>query len=325
MNKKWLLYLLVFIVFITGITLATIYFKENPQRLTSVGNETEQKDEYIDFYKLYYSLAANQYTKTLTSSDIKKIKNEIESYGSKKLIENSVSIYDIWLYLEVMSLLELKPDNKELLLEYINNLYVENGFYKSYSEEEKNLEPQNYLLSTKMGLEAISNLGKELPNGKQKEISGWLTENFPNKLDKSDKLSYSDLYYVYLLILNRLEESSKMMNQNDLAYIDDSLKSENDSLIKYIVVTNVSLFDPNENLDIDVENMKENLMSLKQDNGGYPLFGDGNQELSDILSTYQVYYLFDFYNIEIDLDEKSHQFIRQNINDSMNSLVINGH
>ncbi|WP_433957855.1 hypothetical protein [Cytobacillus horneckiae] len=115
------------------------------------------------------------------------------------------------------------------------------------------------------------------------------------------------------------------MNKNDSAYIDESLDKESDSLIKYIVMTNVSLFSPDKNIEIDIEAMKENLSSLKQDNGGYPLFGDGNQELSDILSTYQVYYLFDFYKIEFELDENSHQFIRQNINDSMNSLVINGH
>ncbi|NRG48514.1 hypothetical protein HRF87_27925, partial [Bacillus sp. CRN 9] len=163
----------------------TIYFKGNDQNSTSVGNKTIENDEYIDFYKLYYSLAANQYTNTLTSSDITKIKNKIERYGSKKLIENSVSIYDIWLHLEVLSLLELESDNNDLLLKYINNLYDEHGFYKSYSEEENNLEPQSYLLSTKMSLEALSNLGKELSNEEKKGLTSWLIENFPNKLDKS--------------------------------------------------------------------------------------------------------------------------------------------
>lgn len=327
MSKKWGLLLFIAFIFIVGTGVSTYYFIGESGISNNASNKTENNDddEYIDFYKLYYSLAANEYTKTLSPSDIKKIKKKIEAYSSKKLIENSVSIYDIWLYTEVLSLLELEPDNKDILMDYINGLYVENGFYKSYAEEEKDLDSQNYLLSTKMSLESISNLEKKLSDKKQTEITGWLTENFPKNLDKSDVLSYADLYYVYLLLLNKFEKGSVMMSKNDSSYINESLDKESDSLIKYIVLTNVSLFSPNKNIEIDIEAMKENLMSLKQDNGGYPLFGDGNQELSDILSTYQVYYLLDFYEIEYELDEISHQFIRQNINDSMNSFVINGH
>ncbi|MEX3713342.1 hypothetical protein ABFV99_13140 [Cytobacillus horneckiae] len=327
MSKKWGLLLFIAFIFIVGTGVSTYYFIGESGISNNASNKTENNDddEYIDFYKLYYSLAANEYTKTLSPSDIKKIKKKIEAYSSKKLIENSVSIYDIWLYTEVLSLLELEPDNKDILMDYINGLYVENGFYKSYAEEEKDLDSQNYLLSTKMSLESISNLDKKLSDKKQTEITGWLTENFPKNLDKSDVLSYADLYYVYLLLLNKFEKGSVMMSKNDSSYINESLDKESDSLIKYIVLTNVSLFSADKNIEIDIEAMKENLMSLKQDNGGYPLFGDGNQELSDILSTYQVYYLFDFYEIEYELDENSHQFIRQNINDSMNSFVINGH
>ncbi|WP_433957854.1 hypothetical protein [Cytobacillus horneckiae] len=168
MDKKWVLLLFIAFIFIVGTGVSTYYFMGESRISNNVSNEIQNNDddEYIDFYKLYYSLAANEYTKTLSPSDIKKIKKEIEAYSSKKLIENSVSVYDIWLYTEVLSLLEIEPDNKDLLMDYIDGLYNENGFFKSYAEEEKDLGSQNYLLSTKMSLESISNLDKKLSDEK---------------------------------------------------------------------------------------------------------------------------------------------------------------
>lgn len=141
LNKRIYLTFIGFVVLlIISFSIYILFFNNVNQykneQYTIASNSVEQ-EIYIDLYKVYYSLETNSFTNSLSKEQTSEVKKYIKDYSVETLIFNSVSIHDLWLYTKICEKLNLEIDDPRPLLEYVQELRTDNGYYLSNRDEEK--------------------------------------------------------------------------------------------------------------------------------------------------------------------------------------------
>lgn len=328
LNKRIYLTFIGFVVLlIISFSIYILFFNNVNQykneQYTIASNSVEQ-EIYIDLYKVYYSLETNSFTNSLSKEQTSEVKKYIKDYSVETLIFNSVSIHDLWLYTKICEKLNLEIDDPRPLLEYVQELRTDNGYYLSNRDEDKNLDPLSYLLDTKMSIEVLQLLSYEFDDSEREQTHRWLISNFPQSLDKEDILSYTDLYYLAITTNELLGfDNALIMNKKDVDFINEKLTLEEDSLLKFLVISNFNKLNEKNKIQIDKEYLLDYLNSLQREDGGYPLYGDINQDTADILSTYHVYHILDSFDIDYSINNEAYEYIKQVMNESIQIFDIN--
>lgn len=175
-----------------------------------------------------------------------------------------------------------------------------------------------------MSIEVLQLLSYEFDDSEREQTHRWLISNFPQSLDKEDILSYTDLYYLAITTNELLGfDNALIMNKKDVDFINEKLTLEEDSLLKFLVISNFNKLNEKNKIQIDKEYLLDYLNSLQREDGGYPLYGDINQDTADILSTYHVYHILDSFDIDYSINNEAYEYIKQVMNESIQIFDIN--
>lgn len=316
-KKKWVIRVIIAIIMII-----ILFFSSNEiiRQIKSDSNNdnnilNEYSDSFLDLYNLYYVLESKKLINDLSNDELTNVKKEIENYPIELVIERG-NLYDLWLYVQIHKFLEIKIPEKKEILDYLESLKTNEGFYLTYpGENEDGLS--SHLLSTKMSLEIMNEIKEKID---YEQINNWIKENYEEDLSKleNDPISYVGAIYLIKFIQELTKQSnSKYIFDTDelgqhLEKATGLLLMSEDNIMKYDIILEFNSLDNENSIPINEKEVENYLLSIKHKSGGFPLWGLNDEE-PDILTTYIALKLQKKLYLNIPISEVDKHFLDQTL------------
>ncbi|WP_036215177.1 hypothetical protein [Lysinibacillus sphaericus] len=315
MNKNKIVYLFI-LIFLIMAPIYAFFSKNNSEIDTNKSIaivNTSEKDfrpnNAVSLYDMYYRLRIKKLLKlTVVEQETSTILSEIKANLENTLENNSkiISIHDIWLYTGTTNLTNGKLLDRELVTKLLNEHKNSSGLFTIQSSIKGDVESEVSLVSTIMACEILYNYEDECIISVDSVLN--IYENMHLYLNELDLISFGD----NVVMINSILE--KYTSSEDASYQIAELNNKYCSILQYRFgqLSQLSLLEYLTLKDLakicliekEIFNDMNNLIiNLQLEDGTFPIYGK-NGEDSDLLTTYFVLELLEYFHLEIPNKQK---------------------
>ncbi|MBN3525180.1 hypothetical protein [Paenibacillus apiarius] len=301
MHKKISLYIVILASIISLLVLNKKNIDFESYSIIDEGNQEEIPQ--IDLYTYHYSTKAIDKinnTISVTNSERKNLGNlDIKQFAHDN---NKGSLYDIWLYTHSLDATDVKVEQISFIINFLNELQAEEGFFLSYKKEYKNGKENNYILSTKMALDIYRYYNHPIPNVKY--IKEWLNKVIYDLGEKDDFVTIGSYVYLMKVMEKYIVENSdnsfflpQRIIESFMEILKELYEKEEESVEKYDTALKLNSLFKKSHFEMDKDVVSYYFNSIQLENGSFPLYGVIAE--SDVLTTYLVVNISRELNISI--------------------------
>ncbi|OBY76397.1 hypothetical protein BBG47_27350 [Paenibacillus sp. KS1] len=263
-----------------------------------------------DLYSYYYSTKSISILEGLDSDSA--LLSDVEHDDVRKIINDG--IYEVWLYVNSVDIRNIDSTDKLQILNYINSLHSNKGFFKANLKDSSDRPNSSYLLDTKMALEIYDRFERDIPN--TKKILNYI-ESTLNQINSPQTYDFVSLGG-YLTIINQIETIlARYINLNQDELYSNSMigrlkklyLEEPSSIEKFETAVNINNYTNTLILPIDTKEVETYIKRIQNKNGMFPI--SGSKTGFDTLSTFLVIKTLTTLGIEIPNKEKLLSSLKQ--------------
>lgn len=258
----------------------------DPDAPNSLQEYNKSQISSVDLYNLYY---LSQTLYLINDNKKQTISTKIKDISSDGYLQRSNPglLYDIWLYIELLSehKVNCPREEKELILDLLEEMQSKEGFFRSNLSESTSGNMSSYLLNTKMALDIFSYF--EIRNRQTDTALNWIKQNTKNIINFNNPDLISDGSFLYIISYLENRYDIDLLSDTELIELTQKIKGiypdYPDSIEKFDTVININN-SLNIGLSVNKKVIENYLLSTQLKNGAFPLYGIG--ERADSLTTY---------------------------------------